>query len=242
MLKSHMIELLRKHFVRSKTLQGANGEIEALRALLRANSKSRAECFQDVWAATAIGQEGFFVEFGAADGKTISNTYLLETEFGWKGILAEPCRAFHDQLERNRKCQIDHRAVWTSTGEELSFSESTDAFLSGVASPFYLNAKIPVSDSYLVKTVTLTDLLSEYRAPEVIDFLSIDIEGGEKEILEKFINENRYLVRLVCIEHSWRKGDSQILNWMESKGFQRVYRNLPSRDYWFQNSKLVGKY
>jgi hypothetical protein len=108
MRNNSLIGLLRKFLVKAETLEKSQGETEALRNLLRANSKPTAEYFQDVWAATAIGRHGYFVEFGAADGKTISNTYLLEKEFGWTGILAEPCRAFHSQLSYNRECIIDH--------------------------------------------------------------------------------------------------------------------------------------
>lgn len=229
--------LLREFFVKADTLEKSQGEIEALRNLLHANSNSTSEYFQDVWAATTIGKDGFFVEFGAADGKTISNTYLLEKEFGWKGILAEPCRAFHSQLSQNRECIVDHRAVWTVTGETKIFTESQDAFLSGISSTEYLNEAVPSIKNYPVETVSLTDLLSDYGAPEVIDFLSVDTEGGEAEILKSFINEGKYTARLICVEHSWRKDDEKLLNWMTTKGFSRVFENLSSRDYWFVNNE-----
>lgn len=236
MLMSHMNSLLRRFIVKSSTLVRANKEIEALRELLRLYSNSKSEYFQDIWAAKSIGRNGFFVEFGAADGKTISNTYLLESELGWNGILVEPCRAFHSQLSKNRNCIIDHRAVWTSSGEKLAFSESEDAFLSGVSSIQYLNAGIPTTGTYPVITVTLSDLLKEHNAPRSIDFLSIDTEGGETEILKDFLNEGYYDVKLICIEHSWRSDDNYLLGWMKSKGFERVYENIPSRDFWFENN------
>lgn len=236
MFKNHVNRMLRKFVVKTETFEKAQGEIAALRDLLRAYSKSNSEYFQDVWVAKSLGREGFFVEFGAADGKTISNTYLLENEFGWHGILAEPCRAFHDQLAKNRRCKIDHRAVWTSTGDELLFFESQDAFLSGVSSPQYLNAKSNTSARYKVETVTLTDLLRDHAAPHIIDFISIDTEGGEIEIIKDFINKGQYLVKLLCIEHSWRKEDKQLLKFMAINGFRRVFENLPSRDYWFENT------
>ncbi len=237
-MRNHsLIRSLRKFLVKAETLEKSQGESEALRNLLRANSKSTAEYFQDVWAATTIGKDGFFVEFGAADGKTISNTYVLEKEFGWKGILAEPCRAFHSQLSYNRKCIVVHRAVWTVTGETKIFTESQDAFLSGISSTEYLNETVPSIKNYPVETVSLTDLLSDYSAPEVIDFLSIDTEGGEAEILKSFINGGKYTARLICVEHSWRKDDEELLNWMATKGFSRVFENLSSRDYWFVNNE-----
>ena len=83
----------------------------------------------------------------------------------------------------------------------------------------------------------MTDLLSDYGAPEVIDFLSVDTEGGEAKILKSFINEGKYTARLICVEHSWRKDDEKLLNWMTTKGFSRVFENLSSRDYWFVNNE-----
>jgi FkbM family methyltransferase len=236
MLTNHLNSLLRRFVVKSSTLERANKEINALSELLRFRSNSQSEYFQDIWVAKSIGRDGFFVEFGAADGRTISNTYLLESELGWNGILAEPCRAFHPQLAKNRTCIIDHRAVWTSSGDKLTFSESKDAFLSGVSSTQYLNAGIPTTGTYPVVTVTLSDLLKEHNAPRTIDFLSIDTEGGETEILKDFLTEGDYHVKLICIEHSWRREDNHLLGWMHSKGFRRVYENIPSRDFWFENT------
>lgn len=57
-------------------------------------ARSHGQLFQDLWALwEAAGEHGgYFVEFGAADGIRFSNTYLLEREFGWTGILADRTR------------------------------------------------------------------------------------------------------------------------------------------------------
>ena len=47
-------------------------------------------------------RDGYFIELGASDGITLSNTYLLEKEFGWKGICAEPVPVKYEALCKNR--------------------------------------------------------------------------------------------------------------------------------------------
>ena len=51
-------------------------------------------------------RNGFFVEFGATNGLELSNSLVLEQQLGWKGILAEPARYWHEALHRNRNCGI----------------------------------------------------------------------------------------------------------------------------------------
>src|SRR5688572_29398394 len=82
--------------------------------LLKNLRKSRSEYGQDLLVLSQLDfkRSGYFVEFGATNGVDISNTYLLESEFGWNGILAEPARCWHEALGRNRRAHIETRCVW----------------------------------------------------------------------------------------------------------------------------------
>ena len=79
------------------------------------------------------------MEFGAPNGGELSSTLLLESAFGWKGILAELATIWHSERRRSRCCCIDHRCVWSESGRTLQFSEvdsspmlsSIDAFAEG---------------------------------------------------------------------------------------------------------------
>ena len=51
-------------------------------------------------------ENGYFVEFGAADGKYLSNTYLMEKKFKWKGILCEPANNFQEKLKMEEREEI----------------------------------------------------------------------------------------------------------------------------------------
>ena len=67
---------------------------------------------------------------GATNGLELSNTHLHEKEFGWTVILAEPAKTWHEELVKNRSCNIDTQCVWSKSGEILSFHESDIAVLS----------------------------------------------------------------------------------------------------------------
>ena len=68
---------------------------------------SKAQIFQDIFVLFMTNEKkgGYFVEFGATNGVTLSNTYLLEKSFGWEGILAEPARCWHARIERQQTLQ-----------------------------------------------------------------------------------------------------------------------------------------
>lgn len=74
---------------------------------------SNSQFRQDVVAMAVNNFEHnkFFVEFGALNGVTDSNTLVLEKTYDWKGILCEPGKGFHKQLFESRSVNIDTRAV-----------------------------------------------------------------------------------------------------------------------------------
>ena len=58
--------------------------------------QAQGQLFQDLWALYEMDGKtgGYFVEFGATNGITMSNSHLLEHHHGWQGIVAEPNRVF----------------------------------------------------------------------------------------------------------------------------------------------------
>ena len=139
---------------------------------------SKSQLGQDVLALSVNGirKNGFFVEFGATNGVELSNTFMLEKNFGWSGILCEPGRIWHEDLARNRNCFIDTRCVTRQSDELIDFAEAPDAILSTIVdfqeSDLHAEARAN-SLVYQVKTVSLRDLLRTYNAPVEIDFLSL---------------------------------------------------------------------
>jgi FkbM family methyltransferase len=175
------------------------------------------------------------VEFGATNGVDLSNTYLLETKFGWTGILAEPARVWHDALVTNRKCCISFDCIWSKSHEELEFNEVGAADLStiDVFSNGDEHAKTRTEGKkYNVYTCSLLDLLRKYKAPKEIDYLSIDTEGSEFEILNAF-DFDAYKIKIITCEHNYTPMREKIYDLLTSKGYTRKFPNLSRFDDWY---------
>lgn len=196
---------------------------------------SKSQLGQDVLALSYVGTDkpGYFVEFGATNGLDLSNTYMLEKNFGWKGILCEPAKIWHKELFSNRESIIDTRCVFNSTGEQMDFSEATISHMSTiedfVKSDFYTRK---ITERYKVETVTLGDLLTEHKSPHYIDFISIDTEGSEYLILRDF-DFGKYQFGLICVEHNFTESRSKKSDLLYSKGYKKVFEEYSAFDDWF---------
>lgn len=210
---------------------------DSVASFLRLLPQSRSQLIQDLFVLNELGfkQRGFFVEFGATNGLDLSNTWLLEKQFGWTGILAEPAKVWHADLRRNRNGSIDERCVWSKSGETLQFSETAVPELSTLQtfSEGDLHRASRVDQKqYKVKTVSLLDLLKEHNAPEEIDYLSVDTEGSEFPILAAF-DFNAYCIRVIIVEHNFTPAREQIRDLLESRGFVRKMESLSFVDDWY---------
>lgn len=198
---------------------------------------SQSQIFQDLFVLyqTAEKRGGFFVEFGAGDGKSLSNTHLLEKQFGWSGIVAEPALSWHGKLHQARGCAIDHRCVWDRSGERLVFNEAIELEYSTLAPYSSLDrhaAKRAGGRRYTVETVSLRDLLSQHKAPRVIDYLSVDTEGSELEIFRPF-DFGGYDVRLISVEHNYTNSRADLCRLLQSKGYRRTFETVSLWDDWY---------
>lgn len=201
---------------------------------------SMAQLDQDLFVLCQSQKKtgGFFVEFGATNGVGLSNTFLLEKHFGWTGILAEPGRSWHAELETNRSASIDKRCVYSKTGVTLEFVDASEHELSTIADfaqgDHHSHSRRD-SQRYLVDTVSLNDLLSMHDAPEKIDYLSVDTEGSELEILNAF-DFSRYDVRIITVEHNYTKSRDNIYDLLKRNGFNRKFEQYSYFDDWYVKS------
>ena len=199
-------------------------------------SLSTSQFRQDLFALSQLNfkRNGFFVEFGSCDGLLGSNSYLLEKFFNWDGILAEPAIFWHTKLKENRSVNIETKCVWKSSGNEVLFNEPS--FYKQMASIHMFSDKnkkyFKEGNIYKVKTISLLDLLETYQAPKTIDYLSIDTEGSEYEILNAF-DFDKYKFRVITCEHNFTSMREKIYDLLNSKGYQRKSTNISGVDDWY---------
>jgi FkbM family methyltransferase len=162
--------------------------------------------------------DGIYVELGAHDGNTQSNTNWLEAEHGWKGILIEPSidafskcsQARPNNFHFNCACVAFNYPSDTIRGD---FSGHLMSSVSGAR-----RAKDEIMTD--VQARTLQSILDECNLGD-IDFLSLDTEGYELEVL-KGIDFSKQKIKQILIEitdEMYGKNDGDIYEFMESKNY-----------------------
>lgn len=158
-------------------------------------------------------QGGFYVELGANDGITQSNTFHFEKYKHYSGILIEPIPAKFEECKKNRSALnyfVNCACVsfnYKKSTTELLYSNLMTTSLDG-DSDILDRMEHAKSGQHLIKeevykfiiqAKTLNDVLIESGAPKKIDFLSLDVEGSEIEVLSG-IDFKRFTFGLMCIE------------------------------------------
>lgn len=170
---------------------------------------------------------GFFIEIGAYNGLIGSNCLFFEKYKKWKGIALEPSPTQYSALKKNRNCLTVNKAISTKSGK-ASFFDITSGFTqnSGLKETFYnktyeslkKDEKTKISEIQ-VETITLDDLILKFNVKE-IDYCSIDIEGGEHSILEKF-DFSKYPIKVLSLENNKPNEDKYNL-FLENKGYKFI--------------------
>jgi FkbM family methyltransferase len=172
-------------------------------------------------------KDGFFVDVGAHNGVTFSNTYLLEKEYNWTGICVEPIKDVFDKLIKNRNCICKNTGIYDKTGEvTFSIIEGSNEMLSGITEDINHHKAIVEKEgkSITIPTITFTELLDEAQAPLLIDFLSLDTEGSELKILQS-LNHKKYKFLYITVEHNYTPLREEIRKFLVSKDYEYINEN-----------------
>jgi FkbM family methyltransferase len=185
---------------------------------------------QDVFFAEFLfkDQKGkTFVDIGAHDGISYSNTFYLEKNNGWRGICVEPTPDNFIRLQQNRPDAICFNGCIFSKDDFVDFIrvEGPSEMLSGIKYTYndshMARAKTEVKqlggaiNEIKVEAMTLNTLCKKNSISK-IDLLCVDTEGSEEEIIMN-IDFNTLEIGVICVENNY---NSNILrNFLDSKGF-----------------------
>ncbi len=187
---------------------------------------------------------GYFVELGANDGVNQSNTLFFEKFRMWKGLLIEPYQPNYKELIRNRGSNNYFKnaacvgPTYTKPTVNLAYSNlmtSTLGVKSEISNPVeHANQGVAFWGGYTflfeAPAFTLDSILIEAGAPFLIDFLSLDVEGVELEIL-KGVDHSKFRFRYICVES--RQFD-ELNEYLQSQEYDYV-DSLSNHDYLFRD-------
>ena len=169
---------------------------------------------------------GVFLDIGAHDGKTLSNTFFFEKALNWKGLCIEPHPKVFSQLKENRNCLLVEGCAWNEdTTKKFRMIEGYSEMLSGLVDSYHPSHVDRSNAEVSSMNQTVTDI--EDRCYDInkllidnnltsIDFMSIDIEGGELEVL-KCIDYKEVKINIILAENNYK--DQNLRSFLESKGY-----------------------
>lgn len=203
----------------------------------RTTNYQKSQLRQDLFVlfVTNFKQNGYFIEAGASDGVTFSNTFTLEKNFNWKGILIEPNIYWEEPLSKNRTCHIGYKALWKENSSVLFNEILNNPILSHISTvdpnSWMFDINQEKKQQYTVPSITLVDVLNHFNAPNNIDYLSLDIEGSEYDVLSSFDFET-YDIEILTIEHNYSPNREKIFNLLQDK-YTRVLIEVSGKEDWY---------
>lgn len=204
--------------------------------LIRINKNfKKSQLNQDIFALLTcqFKRDGYFVEVGANDGYNLSNTLLLEAEFNWNGLLIEANPKYETSL-KTRKAHIEISAVSDFTGS-VTFKDG--GLYGGISKHLDTThkKKLLQAKEIIVNSTSLTEILKTHRAPSIIDFISIDVEGCEVTIVDQMFSIDHHHEYLCgVIEVNRRQSDtSYIVKTLKRNGYKILPVSQTKHDIFF---------
>jgi FkbM family methyltransferase len=185
---------------------------------------------QDRWISDVVFSgktDGFFVEIGAHDGISISNTYYLEKFKNWRGVLIEPNQKLLEKAKKVRSAECLNCAISDRNGK-VEFIP--DGAIGRVAS-----SEEKSTQTIEVNSSTLKKALENVEAPEGIDYLSVDVEGHENEVFFDFPLRD-YEISAVTIEDP----EAQLRRKLRKSGYLKIIE-VPKVDCLYVKSEIKNE-
>ena len=146
-----------------------------------------------------------YLEVGAFDGITQSNTLILQEKLGWSGILVEPIDSYYQLLKKNRYNNVCVNSLLHSQEEKKFYIRKQGPMSQVITETKFNKLKIYIKNFLtkrnnveIVISTTVNQLCSKYQISE-LDFISLDVEGMEYEVLQG-IDFDRIDIKAILIE------------------------------------------
>jgi FkbM family methyltransferase len=184
---------------------------------------------------------GIFVDIGAYDGETHSNTLFFERSMGWTGLCVEPIDSVFAKLRTVRRAMCEQVCVADFEGEaeftETEVAGIDEKMLSGLTGHFdpRHHQRIAYSRTRtrrMVSVTTLATLLERHGLYDV-DYCSVDTEGAELAILST-LDPERFRISLLTVENNY--DDDRLVRLMEEKNYELIGKL--EQDYIFKRRDI----
>jgi FkbM family methyltransferase len=189
--------------------------------------------------------DGYYVELGAVDGIGLSNTLYFELKRNWAGLLIEPSPNNYFKCLENRSsknaiiCAACTSFEYSQKFVEMVYShymttpvgldtDITDPASHAQSGALYLGSEKERIFTFGALARPLSDILQEVNAPKIIDFLSLDVEGAELEVL-KGVDHDIFQFKVICVES---RNIQRVQDYLEPLGYE-YQRQISPHDFIF---------
>lgn len=170
--------------------------------------------------------KGFYVDIGANDPDEISNTKMFY-ERGWNGINVEPNVRLYNKLCSVRTNDINLNVGIGDECDNMKFHEldpdTLSTFSEESAKENIKIYKAKVVSKTSVKVITLKKLFDDYCQDKVVDFMSVDSEGFEKQILSS--NDWKTYRPIAIVVEINQDFDGSVLSYLINQEYSLIYCN-----------------
>jgi len=163
---------------------------------------------------------GFFIELGAMNGITFSNTLFFERNLNWSGVLIEPTTQYNELIQNRPNCYNFNFAISEIDGDVEFLGEyALGGILSSMDKQHINGFNLKKEEKYTVKSKPIYKLIENINISK-IDFFSIDVEGGELSVLKTFDWSIPVYIVLIELSKYDLDKDEECRKFLSNKGFE----------------------
>lgn len=207
-------------------------------------SHSKDNIDKKVLERLSFKKNGIYIECGASDGITYSNSFLLEQKYGWTGLLVEPIQDQFDALVRYRKNSICAKYILTSSedsGKKINIvnagpesiiidEQIENLSMTNTERMSLLDSQKMIKGEESVKSISISELLDKYNIKEV-DIFFLDVEGSEISVLNG-LDTKKHKIKNIVVETG---SIDSFKDYMYTIGFDKC-ENIARNDFIFYSS------